>query len=164
MDTIDLRSDTVSWPTPKMREAMANAAVGDDVYGEDPTVNQLEAEAAEMLGKEAGLLVTSGTMGNVTAVLTHCSTRGSEFIVGKQAHIFRYEGGGAAALGGVHPNTLQVNPDGTLDLGAIREALPSHTFNLPGKHTGDGWRYPDHGGIYGRGRRNRQAERPETAH
>lgn len=123
MDTIDLRSDTVSWPTPKMREAMANAPVGDDVYGEDPTVNQLEAEAAEMLGKEAGLFVTSGTQGNITAALTHCSSRGSEMIVGKQAHIFRYEAGSASVLGGIHPNTLQVNPDGTLDLDAIREAI-----------------------------------------
>jgi threonine aldolase len=88
MDTIDLRSDTVTWPTPAMREAMANAAVGDDVYGEDPTVNQLEAEAAAMLGKEAGLFVTSGTQGNLTAVLTHCG-RGHEMILGHQAHIFR---------------------------------------------------------------------------
>ena len=72
MDTIDLRSDTVSWPTPEMREAMANAPVGDDVYGEDPTINQLQQDAADMLGKEAGLFVTSGTQGNIVAALTHC--------------------------------------------------------------------------------------------
>ncbi|MBL8121089.1 MAG: threonine aldolase, partial [Anaerolineae bacterium] len=86
MNIIDLRSDTVSWPTPEMREAMANAPVGDDVYGEDPTVNQLQDEAAAMLGKEAGLFVSSGTMGNLVAVLTHCG-RGDEMILGRDAHI-----------------------------------------------------------------------------
>ncbi len=122
MPAIDLRSDTVSWPTMEMRAAMANAALGDDVYGEDPTVNQLEAEAAALLGKEAGLFVASGSMGNLTAVLTHCG-RGDEMIVGKQAHIFRYEAGSASALGGVHPHTIEVQPDGTLPLDAIREAI-----------------------------------------
>lgn len=130
MDIIDLRSDTVSWPTPEMREAMANAVVGDDVYGEDPTVNQLEAEAAAMLGKEAGLFVASGSMGNLTAVMTHCA-RGEEMILGKQAHIFRYEGGSSASLGSIHPHTLEVQADGTLDLDEIRAAvrpLGNHHF------------------------------------
>lgn len=122
MDRIDLRSDTVSWPTPAMREAMANAAVGDDVFGDDPTVNQLQAEAAAMLGKEAGLFVASGTMGNLTAVLAHCQ-RGDEMILGDKAHIFRYEAGGSAALAGVHAHTVPVQPDGTLELEAIRKAI-----------------------------------------
>ncbi|MBZ0300756.1 MAG: low-specificity L-threonine aldolase [Anaerolineae bacterium] len=130
MDTIDLRSDTVTWPTPAMREAMANAPVGDDVYGEDPTINQLEAEAAAMLGKEAGLFVTSGTMGNLTAVLTHCG-RGHEMILGNQAHIFRSEVGSAAAYGGVQPFTIPVQPDGTLDLGDIRAAIRSENEHFP---------------------------------
>jgi threonine aldolase len=126
MNTIDLRSDTVTWPTPAMRQAMADAPVGDDVMGEDPTVNQLEAEAAALFGKEAGLFVTSGTQGNLISVLTHCQ-RGHEFIVGKEAHIFRYEAGGSAALGGAIPNTLPVQPDGTLKLEDIRANI--HTEN-----------------------------------
>jgi threonine aldolase len=130
MDTIDLRSDTVTWPTPAMREAMANAPVGDDVYGEDPTVNQLEAEAAAMLGKEAGLFVTSGTQGNLTAVLAHCG-RGHEMIRGHQAHIFRSEVGSSAALGGVHPHTVPVQPDGTLALDDIRAAIRPENEHFP---------------------------------
>lgn len=122
MDYIDLRSDTVTWPTPNMREAMANAVVGDDVWGDDPTVIELENEAAAKLGKEAGLFVASGSMGNLIAVLTHCK-RGDEMILGKQAHIFQHEAGSASALGGVHPNTLEVNADGTLDLDAIRDSI-----------------------------------------
>ena len=88
---IDLRSDTVTKPTPAMREAMATAEVGDDVYGEDPTVNRLEAIVAEMLGKEAAIFVSSGTMGNLTSVLAHCG-RGDEMILGDKSHIFRAEG------------------------------------------------------------------------
>lgn len=130
MDYIDLRSDTVTWPTPAMREAMANAPVGDDVYGEDPTVNQLEAEAAAKLGKEAGLFVSSGTMGNLTAVLTHCG-RGQEMILGNQAHIFRSEAGSAAAFGGVHPFTVPVQPDGTLALDDIRAAIRQENEHFP---------------------------------
>src|SRR5690606_15861135 len=110
MDRIDFRSDTVTWPTPAMREAMATAPVGDDVYGEDPTINTLEAEAAERLGKEAGLLVVSGTMGNLVATLTHCG-RGDEMIVGKQSHIVTYEVGSHSAYGGIHPWMLDVRPD-----------------------------------------------------
>ncbi|MBZ0294287.1 MAG: low-specificity L-threonine aldolase [Anaerolineae bacterium] len=122
MDIIDLRSDTVSWPTPEMREAMANAVVGDDVYGEDPTVNELQAAAAAMLGKEAALFVTSGTMGNLTAVMTHCQ-RGDEIILGREAHIFLYEAGGSAALAGVQASTIPVEADGTLNLESIRKAI-----------------------------------------
>ncbi|MDX2138936.1 MAG: low-specificity L-threonine aldolase [Chloroflexota bacterium] len=130
MQLIDLRSDTVSIPTPAMREAMANAPVGDDVYGEDPTVNELQAEAAAMLGKEAGLFVPSGTMGNLASVLAHCA-RGDEFIVGKEAHIFRYEAGSAAMYGGLQPNTLPVQPDGTLDLDDIRAAIRGNNVHFP---------------------------------
>ncbi|MFW5708947.1 MAG: low-specificity L-threonine aldolase [Chloroflexota bacterium] len=130
MDYIDLRSDTVTWPTPAMREAMANAEVGDDVYGEDPTVNQLEAEAAELLGKEAGLLVSSGNQGNLVAVLTHCG-RGTEVILGDKAHIFKYEAGGISALGGVHPHTVPVHEDGTLDIHDIEHAIRSDDYHFP---------------------------------
>jgi threonine aldolase len=130
MDTIDLRSDTVTWPTPSMRAAMANAIVGDDVYGEDPTVHELEAEAARMLGKEAGLFVVSGTMGNLTAVLTHCG-RGQEMILGDKAHIFLYEAGSAAALGGIQPRTVPVQDDGTLRLEDIRAAIRGENEHFP---------------------------------
>jgi threonine aldolase len=122
MSTIDLRSDTVTQPTPAMREAMANAQVGDDVYGEDPTINQLQALAAEMMGKEAGLFIPSGTMGNLVSILAHCN-RGDEVILGHLAHTFLYEAGGMAALGGVQPHTIPNLPDGTLDLEDIRQAI-----------------------------------------
>jgi threonine aldolase len=130
MDTIDLRSDTVSWPTPEMRQAMAEAVVGDDVFGEDPTVNRLEQKAAERLGKEAGLFVVSGTMGNLVAVLAHCG-RGDEVILWDKAHTSVYEAGGIAALGGVHPHTVPVQPDGTLPLGAIRNAIRPDNIHMP---------------------------------
>jgi threonine aldolase len=130
MQQIDFRSDTVTWPTPEMREAMANAVVGDDVYGEDPTINELEAEAAAMLGKEAGLFVASGTMGNAIAALTHCG-RGEEMIVGREAHMFRYEAGGSSALGGIHPHIIDVQPDGTLPLEAIRRAIRGDNEHFP---------------------------------
>ncbi len=122
MDSIDLRSDTVSWPTAEMRVAMANAEVGDDVWGDDPTTLRLEALAAERTGKEAALFVTSGTMGNLIAILTHCKP-GDEMITGRRAHTFIHEGGGSAALGGVHPCTVPVQPDGTLDLDDVRAAI-----------------------------------------
>ncbi len=130
MDRIDLRSDTVSWPTPDMRRAMAEAPVGDDVYGEDPTVNRLEALAAEKLGKEAGLFVASGTMGNLVAVLAHCG-RGDEIILGDRAHTHIYEAGGISALGGVHPRPVSVQPDGTLPLDAIRRAIRPVDVHFP---------------------------------
>ena len=120
---LDFRSDTVTLPTEEMRKAMAAAPVGDDVYMEDPTVNRLQEMAAEITGKEAGLLVPSGTMGNLASILSHCQ-RGDEIIVGKKAHIFLYEAAGAAALGGVNIQTIPNQPDGTLSFddlaGAIR--------------------------------------------
>ncbi len=105
-----------------MRAAMAAAEVGDDVYGEDPTVNRLEALAAEMLGTEAALFVASGTQSNLLAIMTHCG-RGDEYIAGQTAHCYRFEGGGAAVLGGVQPQPLDVASDGTLDLGKVAAAI-----------------------------------------
>jgi len=122
MEFVDLRSDTVTKPTPAMREAMANAEVGDDVYGEDPTVNRLQEMAAVMMGKEAGLFVASGTMGNLAGVLAHCQ-RGDEVIAGNQAHIFLYEAGGISVLGGVHSCQLPNQPDGSLALEDIEAAI-----------------------------------------
>jgi threonine aldolase len=127
---IDLRSDTVTKPTPAMRKAMAEAEVGDDVYGEDPSVNQLEAMTAELLGKEAAVFVASGTMGNLIAVLSHCG-RGDEMILGDRAHIFRSEQGGAAALGGVHPHIVPNQPDGTLDVQQIEAAIRADNEHYP---------------------------------
>ncbi len=122
MEYIDLRSDTVTKPTPEMREAMAKAEVGDDVYGDDPTVNRLQEMAAAMTGHEAGLFVSSGTMGNLSAVLAHCG-RGDEVILGKEAHTFRYEAGGISVLGGVHSCQLPNQPDGTIALDDIKGAI-----------------------------------------
>lgn len=130
MNWIDLRSDTVTLPTDKMRMAMANAQVGDDVYGEDPTVNRLQAIAAERLGKEAALFVPSGTMGNLAAVLAHCG-RGDEVIMGDCAHTFLYEAGGISALGGVHPFTIPNQPDGTLLLSDIQSAVRDDDAHFP---------------------------------
>lgn len=122
MQTIDLRSDTVSLPTPEMRRRMAEAELGDDVYGEDPTVNQLQAEAARMLGKEAGLFVPSGTMGNLAGILAHCG-RGDEVILGTKSHTFLYEAGGISALGGVHSCQIPNQADGSLLLEDIVSAI-----------------------------------------
>lgn len=130
MDVIDLRSDTVTQPTTAMREAMARAPVGDDVYGEDPTVNQLEQDAARLFGQEAGLFVASGTMGNLVSVLSHCN-RGEEMILGKESHIFKYEAGSAAAYGGIQPNTLPVQRDGTMDLNLLRAAIRPDDVHMP---------------------------------
>ncbi len=127
---IDLRSDTITKPTEAMRAAMATADVGDDVYGEDPTVNRLEAMVAEMMGKEAAVFVASGTMGNLTAVLTHCG-RGDEMILGDYAHIFRSEQGGSSALGSVHPHTIRNLPDGTMDLTQVEAAIRGDDQHLP---------------------------------
>lgn len=127
---IDLRSDTVTLPTPAMREAMYRAEVGDDVYGEDPTVNRLEAMAAERLGQEAGLLLVSGTMANLVALLTHCG-RGDEVILGAAAHIFLFEAGGSAALGGIHHATIPNQPDGTLLLQDIEAAIRGDNIHYP---------------------------------
>jgi threonine aldolase len=122
MNWIDLRSDTVTQPTPAMRQAMAEAEVGDDVYGEDPTVNRLQEMAANLTGHEAGLFVSSGTQGNLIAILAHCQ-RGDEVILGKSAHTFLYEAGGISALGGVHSAQIPNQPDGTLALQDITAAI-----------------------------------------
>ena len=130
MNFIDLRSDTVTTPTPAMREAMFSAEVGDDVYGEDPTVNRLQALAAEKTGKEAGLFVPSGTMGNLAAVLAHCD-RGDEVILGSLAHTFLYEAGGISALGGVHSHQIHNQTDGTLALDDILAAIRADDAHFP---------------------------------
>lgn len=130
MHTIDLRSDTLTQPSKAMRQAMANADVGDDVFGEDPTVNRLETMAAETTGQEAALFVSSGTMANLVSLLTHCN-RGDEVILGDQAHIFYYEQGGCAALGGIHPHTVPNLPDGTLDLAAVEAAIRADNVHFP---------------------------------
>lgn len=130
METYDLRSDTVTRPTEEMRQAMANAEVGDDVFMEDPTVNRLQEMAAERMGKEAGLFVASGTMGNLIAVLTHCG-RGDEAIVGNLGHTFLFEAGGISALGGVHPYVLPNQPDGTLNLDDVRNAVRADDIHAP---------------------------------
>lgn len=115
MKRLDLRSDTVTQPSAAMREAMANAPVGDDVYGEDPTINVLEQRVAELLGKEDALLCASGTQSNLCGLLAHCRN-GEEYIVGQEYHTYRYEAGGAAVVGGIVPQPLEVEPNGTLDL------------------------------------------------
>ncbi len=130
METVDLRSDTVTRPTPEMREAMARADVGDDVYGEDPTVNRLQEIAASLMGKEAALFVASGTMGNLTAILAHCG-RGDEVILGNRAHTFLFEAGGVSALGGVHSHQLPNQPDGTLRLEDIQDAIREDDSHFP---------------------------------
>ena len=122
MKEIDLRSDTVTRPSAAMRAAMAAADVGDDVYGEDPSVNRLEALTAQMLGKEAALFVPTGTQSNLLGVMSHCE-RGDEYIVGQQAHTYKYEGGGAAVLGSIQPQPLDFEADGTLDLDAVAGAI-----------------------------------------
>jgi threonine aldolase len=126
---IDLRSDTVTLPTDAMRDAMRSAPVGDDVYGEDPTVNRLEAEVAALLGKEAAVYVATGTQSNLIGLMAHCE-RGDEYIVGQLAHTYKYEGGGAAVLGSIQPQPIDNEPDGTLDLervvAAIKPAGDSH--------------------------------------
>ncbi len=130
MQSIDLRSDTVTHPSEAMRKAMYEAEVGDDVYGEDPTVNRLEELSAEMLGKEAALFVVSGTMGNLVALLAHCG-RGDEVIMGDQAHTYIYEQGGVSALGGVHVRTVPNQPDGSLDPRQVEDAIRSENIHFP---------------------------------
>ncbi|MCJ7576658.1 MAG: low-specificity L-threonine aldolase [Dehalococcoidia bacterium] len=130
MKVIDLRSDTVTHPTPEMRKAMFEAEVGDDVYGEDPTVNGLEAMAARMMGKEAALFTTSGTQSNLIAVLTH-TNHGDEIILGDEAHIFWYEVGGASVLGGVIMHTVPTDSCGRLNLDDIGRAIRSKDIHYP---------------------------------
>lgn len=119
---IDLRSDTVTRPSQAMREAMASAPVGDDVYGDDPTVRALEEKAADLLGKEAGLFMASGTQSNLVALLSHCG-RGDEYIGGKGYHIPKYEAAGAAVLGGISPNHLALNESGGLSADDVETAI-----------------------------------------
>jgi len=130
MKIVDLRSDTLTHPTPAMSQAMAEAEVGDDVFGEDPTVNKLEALAAERLGKEAALSVASGTMGNLVSLLAHCG-RGEEIILGSLSHTFFFEQGGSAAVGGIHPRTIPNQPDGTLPLPEIEAAIRADNIHFP---------------------------------
>jgi len=126
---IDLRSDTVTQPTEAMRDAMFLATTGDDVYGEDPTVNALEQLAIEMTGKSAALYVSSGTQGNLLALLSHCQ-RGDEYIAGQQAHTYKYEAGGGAVLGGIQPQPLPLNSLGELDLDEVSAAIKPDDFHF----------------------------------
>ena len=119
---IDLRSDTVTSPSRAMLEAMSSAVTGDDVYGEDPTVNALEEYAAELTKKEKALFVTSGTQGNLTSILSHCG-RGDEYIAGSDAHTYKYEAGGAAVLGSVQPQPVPFNSRGEIPLDLAQEAI-----------------------------------------
>lgn len=127
-NTIDLRSDTATRPTARMRAVMMDAPVGDDVYGEDPTVNRLEAIAAEMTGHEAAMFATSGTQTNLLGIMSHCQ-RGDEYIVGQQAHTYRLEAGGAAVLGSIQPQPVEMEPDGTMDLERVRAAIKPDDFH-----------------------------------
>lgn len=119
---MDFRSDTVTKPTPAMRKAMAEAPVGDDVYGDDPTVNELEQWVAQRHGFEAALFTTSGTQANLLGLMAHCQ-RGDEYLCGQQAHNYKYEAGGAAVLGSIQPQPIENNPDGTLDFAKLKAAI-----------------------------------------
>jgi threonine aldolase len=130
MQIIDLRSDTMTQPTEAMREAMAKAEVGDDVFNEDPTLHQLQHMAAEKLGMEAALFLPSGTMGNLVSLLTHCG-RGDEIILGDRSHIFLNEVGGLSSLGGIHPHTVPNRDDGTLPLDAMEAAIRHSDLHYP---------------------------------
>ncbi|NNF45916.1 MAG: low-specificity L-threonine aldolase [Desulfofustis sp.] len=129
MRHIDLRSDTVTKPTPEMRTAMAEARVGDDVFGDDPTVNKLEETAAAIFGKEAAIFAPSGTQTNLISLLSHCE-RGDEYIVGQTAHTYRYEAGGAAVLGSIQPQPLDLNPDGTFDLERVAQVIKPDDYHF----------------------------------
>ncbi|MGB9721595.1 MAG: low-specificity L-threonine aldolase [bacterium] len=130
MKLIDLRSDTVTLPTDRMREAIYKAELGDDVFEEDPTVNRLEKIAAEIVGKEAGLFVSSGTQGNLVSILTHCN-RGEEVILGNLSHTFLNEVGAISALGGIHPHTVINNDDGTMNLADVKSAIRGDNIHYP---------------------------------
>jgi threonine aldolase len=129
MPLIDLRSDTVTQPTAAMREAMMAAELGDDVYGEDPTVNRLETWLAKELGFEAALFVPTGTMSNLLGLMAHCE-RGDEYIVGQQAHTYKYEGGGAAVLGSIQPQPIDGEADGSLELTKVEAAIKQDDFHF----------------------------------
>ncbi len=130
MPTVELRSDTMTRPTPAMRTAMAAAEVGDDVFGEDPTVKKLEELAAARLNKEAALFVASGTMGNLASILAHCG-RGDEMLLGSLSHTFIHEQGDAAAVAAVHPRPVPNQPDGTIDLEELKAAIRSDNIHFP---------------------------------
>ncbi len=130
MKVIDLRSDTVTLPGPQMRRAMFEAKLGDDVFGEDPTVNELERISAELVGKESALLVASGTMGNLVSMLTHCQ-RGDEIILGDKSHMFLNETGGVSAIGGIHPHTVPNQADGTMRIEDIEAAIRGKNLHWP---------------------------------
>ena len=130
MGIVDLRSDTMTKPTDAMRQAMGEAEVGDDVFGEDPTINRLEEMAAERLGKESALFVSSGTMGNLVSQLAHCG-RGDEIILGSLSHSFFFEQGGSAAVGSIHPRTVPNQPDGKLALEDIEAAIRADNVHFP---------------------------------
>lgn len=140
---IDLRSDTVTLPTAAMRAAMAAAPVGDDVFGDDPTINALQLRVAQMAGKEAALIASSGTQTNLLALLSHCQ-RGDEYLVGQEYHTYRYEAGGAAVLGGIVPQPFEIEADGTLNLAAVEKRIKpddphfpiSRLLSLENTHTG----------------------------
>ncbi len=129
MPLIDLRSDTVTQPTAAMREVMMTAELGDDVYGEDPTVNRLQTWLANELGFEAALFVPTGTMSNLIGLMAHCE-RGDEYIVGQQAHTYKYEGGGAAVLGSIQPQPIEGEADGSLDLARVEAAIKQDDFHF----------------------------------
>ena len=127
---IDLRSDTVTLPSDEMRQSIANADLGDDVFQEDPTINQLESKSSELFGKEAAIFVPSGTMGNLASILAHCD-RGTEIILGDKSHTFLYEGGGISAFGGIHSRQLPNQDDGTLDVEEIKSAIRTENDHFP---------------------------------
>jgi len=126
---IDLRSDTVTRPTPAMLKAMTEADLGDDVFDDDPTVHRLEALAAETLGKESSMFVPSGTQSNLAALMTHCG-RGDEYLVGQQAHTYLFEGGGGATLGGIQPQPIDQEPDGTLELEKLATLIKPDDYHF----------------------------------
>lgn len=128
---IDLRSDTVTKPTDEMRNCMKNAIVGDDVFGEDPSILLLENRVAEMFHKECALFFPSGTMSNLTALLTWCDSRGSEVIVGDKSHIFLFEQSGASQFGGISYRTIENNDDGTMDIKAIKQSIRENDIHEP---------------------------------
>jgi threonine aldolase len=129
-DMIDLRSDTVTRPSPGMRKAMYDAELGDDVFGDDPTVNRLQARAAEIFGFEDALLFPSGTQSNLAALMGHCQ-RGDEVILGMEAHSYRYEAGGVSVLGSIHPQAIPNRPDGTLDLAEVEAVIKPDDPHFP---------------------------------
>ena len=128
---VDLRSDTVTRPSAGMRRAMMEAELGDDVFGDDPSVNRLQERAAEIFGLEAALFFPSGTQSNLAALMSHCE-RGEEVILGQEAHSYRYEAGGAAVLGSIQPQAIANRQDGTLDLTEVEAAIKARGGKSPG--------------------------------